>query len=675
MKQHNLKIIALLVLLATTLTYLNHFDNSFQFDDYSVIVNNLNIRSLKNIPLFFLDATTYSAHVPNQAYRPFVSTTLAFDYWVAGGYYPFYFRLPMFMAFLIQGVLMYFIYCHLLSKSFSKDKVKIIAFLPVAIYLLHPVNAETVNYIISRTDLYSTLFIVCSFFFFTKGGIYRKYFIYLIPFIIGLFTKRTTIMLLPILMAYIVLYESNYSLIKFYKIFTNKYHRSHLKHLLVVTIISIGAYSFIDYMTGSVFDYGISRIQYLITQPFVILRYFYLFFLPTGLSADTDWQLLVSIWDPRFIVGSIFIISTLLFALYLSKTRTGKPAAFGIIWFYIALIPTSTVIPLTEVTNDHRMYFPYIGLCLSVVYIAYQIFIMLSNSSIKRQTLNYATMMLIVLILTGLSVGTYCRNKVWDNPETLWRDVSIKSPNNGRGLMNYGLALMNNGHVEEALKMYNRSEKLLPNYSYLHINKGIAFSKLGQNEEAEENFLKAIELEETWPQGYFYYAQFLYEQGKYYSSLHFANESLKKLPSYINSLHLKMRLYSIIGDVKNLTAAAENTLQYHPQDALSKSFLSKRESVKPKDIESDSLILTPDQLLSLSLDAYNNGQFEQCISLCKKALSINENFPEAYNNICSAYIQLNSYELASKACEKAIELNPNFELAANNLRYIRSLPK
>ena len=35
------------------LTYSNHFKNPFEFDDEHTIVNNLQIRSLKNIPNFF----------------------------------------------------------------------------------------------------------------------------------------------------------------------------------------------------------------------------------------------------------------------------------------------------------------------------------------------------------------------------------------------------------------------------------------------------------------------------------------------------------------------------------------------------------------------------------------------------------------------------------------------
>lgn len=63
----------------------------------------------------------------------------------------------------------------------------------------------------------------------------------------------------------------------------------------------------------------------------------------------------------------------------------------------------------------------------------------------------------ITLILTGHGYGTYRRNEVWRTDESLWYDVTIKSPNNGRRLMNYGLSQVSKGRYEIALSYYNRA--------------------------------------------------------------------------------------------------------------------------------------------------------------------------------------------------------------------------
>src|SRR5512143_2133597 len=84
---------AALLLIALVAAYANHFHNSFHFDDAHTIVNNAAIRQLRNIPLFFRDATTFSSLPSNQSYRPLVSTLLAIDYSLGHGLRPFWFHL------------------------------------------------------------------------------------------------------------------------------------------------------------------------------------------------------------------------------------------------------------------------------------------------------------------------------------------------------------------------------------------------------------------------------------------------------------------------------------------------------------------------------------------------------------------------------------------------------
>src|SRR5450759_1841163 len=89
-----------LLLVAILAAYANHFRNSFHFDDAHTIVNNAAIRELRNIPLFFRDATTFSSLPSNQSYRPLVSTVLAIDYQLAHGLEPFWFHLSIFALFI-----------------------------------------------------------------------------------------------------------------------------------------------------------------------------------------------------------------------------------------------------------------------------------------------------------------------------------------------------------------------------------------------------------------------------------------------------------------------------------------------------------------------------------------------------------------------------------------------
>ena len=102
---------------------------------------------------------------------------------------------------------------------------------------------------------------------------------------------------------------------------------------------------------------GSSRWHYLLTQPSVILHYVVSLFLPLQLSADTQWPLVVDPLDGELIAGAAFVAAALALAWVTSRRKATRPVAFGILWFFVALLPTSSVVPLAEPMNDHRMFF------------------------------------------------------------------------------------------------------------------------------------------------------------------------------------------------------------------------------------------------------------------------------------------------------------------------------
>src|SRR3954469_19642141 len=71
------------LLVAVLLAYANHWSNGFHFDDVHTVQNNAYIQSLGNVPSFYANTQTFSSLPGHGSYRPVVSTTLAFDYWMA----------------------------------------------------------------------------------------------------------------------------------------------------------------------------------------------------------------------------------------------------------------------------------------------------------------------------------------------------------------------------------------------------------------------------------------------------------------------------------------------------------------------------------------------------------------------------------------------------------------
>ena len=136
------------------------------------------------------------------------------------------------------------------------------------------------------------------------------------------------------------------------------------------------------------------------------------------------------------------------------------------------------------------------------------------EASFKRSRLaQVALAFLVAVVLLGNAYGTYQRNQVWSSPESLWYDATIKSPGNGRALMNYGLTQMAKGKYDVALDYYQRALQLLPNYALLHTNLGIVYGAMKQPAEAERYFKRALQLEQNSPQLSYYYARWLGRPG------------------------------------------------------------------------------------------------------------------------------------------------------------------
>ncbi len=576
-------IAAAMVTAAVIAAYANHFYNGFHFDDSHTIVNNIYIRDIRNIPLFFTDAATSSSLPANQAYRPIVTATTAIDYWMGKGLYPFYFHLSTFILFMVQGILMYFLYLKIFNLSQEQAGNRFVALFATAWYLLHPANAETINYILARSDSISTLFIVLAFVLFLYSPACRKWHLYLIPVALGGLTKPTAVMFGPLLFTYVLLFEGEIDLRRLFYKQSSMRLISSVKTASIVLLFCACLFVFIRSMDSSTWvPGGTSRLLYLITQPYVLLHYFITFFLPISLSADTDWTTLKTFLDIRFFVGISFIVISLSAAVLLSKRKKFYPISFGILWFFIALIPTSTVIPLAEVMNDHRLFFPYIGLMMSVCW-AFHLFLERVNRFFSSELLFYRSAAAGVLIFLAIfAYGTHVRNNVWRNDESLWHDVTQKSPKNGRGLMNYGLALMARADYAGAEKYFSAAMRLYPYYSYLYINMGILKEETGRANEAEQDFITAQSLDPYNPSCYFYYAKFLNSLKRYDEAIRNLTKTLELASTHLDARYMLMSIYYERNQFDELRRLAEQTLQIAPGDKQAAYYLIAMRSGKTK---------------------------------------------------------------------------------------------
>ncbi|HEY5999692.1 MAG TPA: tetratricopeptide repeat protein [bacterium] len=661
--------LGVLLAAAVTAVYANHFGNGFHFDDSHTIVNNAFIRNPGHIWRFFTDASTSSSLPANQTYRPLVTTTLAMDYAIGGGLAPWAFHLSIFALFLLQGLAMFFLFRRVLAATFPAATAEATAYAAVAIYLLHPANAETVNYVIARSDTLSTLGIVLALALYACSPRSRATHAYLLPAALGMLAKAVAFVFAPLLLLYETLIGGRIASRGGSARGGARAVRAALPSFVLVLAMLwlIRALSPPAWQPG-----GTSRYAYFITQPFVILHYFTSFFLPLGLSADTDWVPLGSIADPRAAAGFAFLALLVAAAVLAGRRPRWRPVSFGLGWFLIGLAPTSFVFPLAEVLNDHRVFLPYVGLTLAVAAGGALLLERVAASSARPALVRRAAAAALAGLLCGAGLWTVRRNAVWRTDESLWRDVTLKSPKNGRGWMNYGLALMSRGEYAGAEEAFRKALALTPNYSYVHVNLGVVEAATNRPKEAEESFRRALALGPDRPAPYYFFARFLASRQRPAEAVPLLRTALGISPADLDSRHLLLNILREGADVAELETLAQETLRIAPGDAVATAALTaaRQRAAAPGPVPPPEPA-TPEEWVNLSLREYRAKRFRESIRAAERALALRPGYDVAYNNICAAYNELGEWDHAIAAGEKALALNPSNTLARNNLAWSR----
>jgi hypothetical protein len=478
--------------------YANSLDNSFHFDDAHVIQTNLYLRSLDYMPRYFTDAHTFSSLPSNATYRPLVTLSLALDY-ARGGLNPRSYHVTQIALLLATFALLVVFFAPIIGEWQ--------ALFAATLFCVHTANTETMNLISARSELLSTVGLLGSFVLYQRSAFARRTLLYLVPLAIGALAKAPLIVFAPLLFAYALLIEKH------------DWRRA-LRIALPPLVLGVALLGFLNSMNAKEWQSGGgSTWHYVTTQPFIWLHYARLFVLPIGLTADTDWTTFAHWYDTRAVAGYAFLA-----LLIVAIRRAPAAVAFGLLWFAIALLPTS-MFPLAEVANEHRLFFAYIGLVLALAWFV--------------RTRAFAVAAIVLLCVHV--VATHQRNKVWKSEATLWADVVAKSPANGRAWMNYGLTRMGKGDYKGAKSDFEHAATFVPDYSVLEINRGIAEGELGDQAAAERHFQRALKLNAD-ANAHFFYARWLVKRGRTSEALLHARAAVRLSPALADARVLLSRL-------------------------------------------------------------------------------------------------------------------------------------
>lgn len=185
-----------------------------------------------------------------------------------------------------------------------------------------------------------------------------------------------------------------------------------------------------------------------------------------------------SAWEPRLWVALLVCI-TLLLAGWIAWRRHrrsgGGVVFFGILWFFIALLPSSSIFPLPDLYAEHRTYLPSVGLFLALGVVMTWVWEKWSLPFVRRMLL-VAT----VACVTLLSAATLRRNDELRDAVRLYRGVVADNPDHARAWLILGSELACRDDLKGAAGCLDKALECPNPPPYAFVNQGTILLKLGQ---------------------------------------------------------------------------------------------------------------------------------------------------------------------------------------------------
>jgi hypothetical protein len=134
-------------------------------------------------------------------------------------------------------------------------------------------------------------------------------------------------------------------------------------------------------------------------------------------------------WSP-IVAADVAIIAALI-AVAVALIPRRPALAFGIVWFFVWLLPTNSFLPRLDVVNDRQLYLALVGP-------AWLVAVTVGTLGSKPDSrIPFAAALALAI---GLGVATHHRNRVYADEIVFWEDVTQKTPDNGRAFCNLGYA-------------------------------------------------------------------------------------------------------------------------------------------------------------------------------------------------------------------------------------------
>jgi tetratricopeptide (TPR) repeat protein len=233
------------------------------------------------------------------------------------------------------------------------------------------------------------------------------------------------------------------------------------------------------------YDAGIAW-RYLLTQADVLVHYLRLSAVPAPLVLLYDWPLAASVTG---VLPEALLIVALLGVTLAALVRR-HPLGFAGAAFFLILAPTSSVLPIvTEVAAEHRMYLP---LAIVVACAASAAYLALTALAPRVRMAIGVALTLVLVIAFGTM--TRARNRDYSSEEALWGQTVAAHPQGPRARVAFGTALATARRLPEAELQFRSALAINRDDPIAHARLGSVLAAQNKLEAALPHFQRAVAL-------------------------------------------------------------------------------------------------------------------------------------------------------------------------------------
>lgn len=511
-------------LLLGALAYANTLSVPFYLDDFRHIADNPQFRK----PDFSWSGLIKASLNSPSANRPVANVSLAVNFLIHGERVAGY-HLVNIAIHLLTGCLFFLLAADTLQLPALRARYQqpyAIALAGALIWLVHPLQTQSVTYIIQRMNSLAALFSILCLWLYGRGRAQielRRQIPWLIAsflaFLLALGSKEIAAML-PCL---VIIYEW---------FFIRDLARKNLKSLLLPGLTALallvllgfwflGAAPLATLETRYAFR-DFTMVERLLTEPRVLFYYLGLFGLPLPgrLSLEHDFLLSTSLLNPPTTVLAIAGLLGLL-ALACLSAKKERLLSFTILWFLGNLLIESSVIGL-EILFEHRLYLPSLFLCLSVA--AY------GDRLLGSERLKLALLATLLVLFTFWTIE---RNRQWQDPVAFWADTTAKAPLCARAYNNLAVELENRKRLPEAARAVNQALRLKPDFVNGYVTLGNIHAATGRYDLAANAFQTALNLAPDYAPVYVNLGNARAATGNFEAAITAYQEALRRKPEIL----------------------------------------------------------------------------------------------------------------------------------------------